>query len=89
MESYSKSSDITQTRAMLLERLSVNYPYSVTDSVQHTTFFRTDVDGIEVNVQIDLYGTIGVVQAGYYDEITDRVVKDIQREVDDIYLHYV
>lgn len=89
MESYSKSSDITQTRALLLERLSVSYPYSVTDSVQHTTFFRTDIDGVEVNVQIDLYGTVGVVQAGYYDEITDRVVKHIQEEIDDIYLHYV
>lgn len=89
MESYSKSSDITQTRALLLERLSVKYPYSVTDSVEYTTFFRTDIKGIEVNIQIDLYGTVGVVQAGYYDETTDRVVKDIQKEVDDIYLHYV
>lgn len=89
MKSYSKSSDISQTRAMLLERLSVKYPYSVTDSVDYTTFFRTDVDGIEVNVQIDLYGTVGVVQAGYYDETTDRVVRDIQNEVDDIYTYYV
>ena len=89
MEQYSKSSDITQTRAMLLERLSVKYPYSVTDSVEYTTFFRTDIDGTEVNIQIDLYGSVGVVQSGYYDETTDRVVKDIQREVDDIYLHYV
>jgi len=89
MNGYSKSTDITQTRALLLERLSVNYPYSVTDSVQHTTFFRTDVDGFEVNVQIDLYGDMGVVQAGYFDETTDRVVKDVQREVDDIYLNYV
>lgn len=89
MKSYSKSSDISQTRAMLLERLSVKYPYSVTDSVDYTTFFRTDVDGVEVNIQIDLYGSVGVVQAGYYDETTDRVVKDIQAEIDDIYLHYV
>ena len=89
MESYSKSSDITQTRALLLERLSVKYPYSVTDSVEYTTFFRTDIEGTQVDIQIDLYGTVGVVQAGYYDETTDRVVKDIQKEVDDIYLHYV
>ena len=89
MKSYSKSSDISQTRAMLLERLSVKYPYSVTDSVDYTTFFRTDVDGIEVNIQIDLYGSVGVVQAGYYDETTDRVVRDIQNEVDDIYTYYV
>jgi hypothetical protein len=89
MDGYSKSSDITQTRAMLLERLSVKYPYSVTDSEQYTTFFRTDIEAVEVNIQIDLYGTVGVVQAGYYDETTDRVVKDIQSEVDDIYLNYV
>lgn len=89
MDGYSKSSDITQTRDMLLERLSVKYPYSVTYSEQYTTFFRTDIDGIEVDIQIDLYGTVGVVQAGYYDETTDRVVKDIQSEVDDIYLNYV
>lgn len=89
MKSYSKSSDISQTRAMLLERLSVKYPYSVTDSVDYTTFFRTDVDGVEVNIQIDLYGSVGVVQAGYYDETTDRVVRDIQNEVDDIYTYYV
>ena len=89
MDGYSKSSDITQTRDMLLERLGVKYPYSVTYSEQHTTFFRTDIEGVEINIQIDLYGTVGVVQAGYYDETSDRVVKDIQREVDDIYLHYV
>ena len=89
MDGYSKSSDISQTRAMLLERLSVKYPYSVTDSVDYTTFFRTDVDGVEVNIQIDLYGSVGVVQAGYYDETTDRVVRDIQNEVDDIYTYYV
>jgi len=69
MESYSKSSDITQTRALLLERLSVKYPYSVTDSESNTTFFRTDIDGIQVDIQIDLYGTVGVVTAGGYDDL--------------------
>lgn len=89
MESYSKSSDITQTRALLLERLLPKYPYSVHDTVNNEIYFRTDVDGQQIDLIISLYGTVGVVQAEGYDELTDRVGKEIQKEVDDIYLHYV
>jgi hypothetical protein len=89
MESYSKSSDITQTRALLLERLLPKYPYSVHDTVNNDIHFRTDVDGQQVELIISLYSTLGVVQADGYDELTDRVGKEIQKEVDDIYLHYV
>ena len=89
MESYSKSSDITQTRALLLERLLPKYPYSVHDTVNNKIYFRTDVDGQQIDLIISLYGTVGVVQAEGYDELTDRVGKEIQKEVDDIYLHYV
>ena len=89
MESYSKSSDITQTRALLLERLLPKYPYSVHDTVNNDIHFRTDIDGKQVDLIISLYGTVGVVQYEGYDELTDTVGKEIQKEVDDIYLHYV
>ena len=89
MESYSKSSDITQTRALLLERLLPKYPHSVHDTVNNDIHFRTDVDGQQVDLIISLYGTVGVVQYEGYDELTDTIGKEIQKEVDDIYLHYV
>ena len=89
MESYSKSSDITQTRALLLERLLPKYPYSVHDTVNNDIHFRTDIDGKQIDLIISLYGTVGVVQYEHYDELTDTIGKEIQKEVDDIYLHYV
>jgi hypothetical protein len=89
VESYSKSSDITQTRALLLERLLPKYPYSVHDTVNNDIHFRTDVDGQQVDLIISLYGTVGVVQYDSYDELTGMIGKEIQKEVDDIYLHYV
>ena len=89
MERYSKSSDITQTRALLLERLSVKYPYSVSDNQDNELYFRTDIEGTQVDLTISLYGTVGVVTSGGYDDLPNKVVLDIQKEVDDIYLHYV
>ena len=89
MERYSKSSDITQTRALLLERLSVKYPYSVSDNQDNELYFRTDIQGQQIDLTISLYGTVGVVTSGGYDDLHNKVVLDIQKEVDDIYLHYV
>lgn len=89
MERYSKSSDITQTRALLLERLSVKYPYSVSDNQDNELYFRTDIEGQQIDLTISLYGTVGVVTSGGYDDLHNKVVLDIQKEVDDIYLHYV
>jgi len=90
MEQYSKSSDnITQTRALLLERLLPKYPHTVHDTEDNDIRFRTDIDGTQIDLTISLYDGLGVVTAGGYDELHNRVVLDIQKEVDDIYLHYV
>lgn len=89
MERYSKSSDITQTRALLLERLNHLYPYSVSDTEGNDLYFRTDIDGIQIDLTISLYDTIGVVTSGGYDDLHNRVILDIQKQVDDIYKNYV
>ena len=89
MNTYSKSSDITQTRALLLERLNHLYPYSVSDSEGNDLYFRTDIEGTQIDLIISLYGTVGVVTSGGYDDLHNRVVLDIQKEVDDIYKSYV
>ena len=89
MNSYSKSSDITQTRALLLERLNHLYPHSVSDNEGNDLYFRTDIDGTQIDLTISLYGTVGVVTSGGYDDLHNRVVLDIQKEVDDIYKSYV
>jgi len=89
MNTYSKSSDITQTRALLLERLNHLYPYSVSDTEGNDLYFRTDIEGTQIDLIISLYGTVGVVTSGGYDDLHNRVVLDIQKEVDDIYKSYV
>jgi len=89
MNTYSKSSDITQTRALLLERLNHLYPYSVSDSEGNDLYFRTDIEGTQIDLTISLYGTVGVVTSGGYDDLDNRVVLDIEKEVDDIYKSYV
>ena len=89
MERYSKSSDITQTRALLLERLNHLYPYSVSDTEGTDLHFRTDIDGQQVDLTISLYDTIGVVTSGGYDDLHNRVILDVQKQVDDIYKNYV
>ena len=89
MNSYSKSSDITQTRALLLERLNHLYPYSVSDTEGNDLYFRTDIEGTQIDLTISLYSTVGVVTSGGYDDLHNRVVLDIQKEVDDIYKSYV
>ena len=89
MERYSKSSDITQTRALLLERLNVKYPYSVSDNQDNELNFRNDIEGTQIDLTISLYGTVGVVTSGGYDDLHNKVVMDIQKEVDEIYLNYV
>ena len=102
MERYSKSSDIIQTRALLLERLnhlypyrrtlvedSHAYPYSISDYESNDLHFRTDIDGTQIDLTISLYDTLGVVTSGGYDDLHNKVVLDIQKEVDNIYLNYV
>ena len=89
MESYSKSTDITQTRALLLERLLHKYPHTVYDTEDNDIRFRTDIDGQQIDLTISLYNGLGVVTAGGYDDLHNRVVLDIQKEVDDIYKSYV
>ena len=89
MERYSKSSDITQTRALLLERLLHLYPHSVYDSEDTNLYFRTDIDGQQVDLTISLYGTVAVVTSGGYDDLHNRVILDVQKQVDDIYKSYV
>ena len=89
MESYSKSTDITQTRALLLERLLHKYPHTVHDTEDNDIRFRTDIDGQQIDLTISLYNGLGVVTAVGYDDLHNRVVLDIQKEVDDIYKSYV
>ena len=89
MESYSKSTDITQTRALLLERLLHKYPHTVHDTEDNDIRFRTDIDGQQIDLTISLYNGLGVVTAGGYDDLHNRVVLDIKKDVDYIYLHYV
>ena len=89
MESYSKSTDIPQTRALLLERLLPKYPHSIHDTEDNDIRFRTDIAGQQVDLTISLYDGLGVVTAGGYDDLHNSVVLDIQKEVDDIYLNYV
>ena len=89
MESYSKSTDITQTRALLLERLLHKYPHTIHDTEDNDIRFRTDIDGQQIDLTISLYNGLGVVTAGGYDDLHNRVVLDIQKEVDDIYKSYV
>ena len=89
MERYSKSSDIIQTRALLLERLNHLYPYSVSDYESNDLHFRTDIEGTQIDLTISLYDTLGVVTSGGYDDLHNKVVLDIQKEVDNIYLNYV
>ena len=89
MERYSKSSDIIQTRALLLERLNHLYPYSIPDYESNDLHFRTDIDGTQIDLTISLYDTLGVVTSGGYDDLHNKVVLDVQKEVDNIYLNYV
>ena len=89
MERYSKSSDLSQTRALLLERLLHLYPHSVYDSENSDVYFRTDIDGTQIDLTISLYSSVGVVTSGGYDDLHNRVILDVQKQVDDIYKSYV
>jgi len=89
MERYSKSSDLSQTRALLLERLLHLYPHSVYDSENSDVYFRTDIDGTQIDLTISLYSSVGVVTSGGYDDLHNRVILDFQKQVDDIYKSYV
>ena len=89
MERYSKSSDLSQTRALLLERLLHLYPHSVYDSENSDVYFRTDIDGTQIDLTISLYSSVGVVTSGGYDDLHNRVILDVQKQVDDIYKNYV
>ena len=89
MERYSKSSDLSQTRALLLERLLHLYPHSVYDSENSDVYFRTDIDGQQIDLTMSLYSSVGVVTSGGYDDLHNRVILDVQKQVDDIYKNYV
>lgn len=90
MNVYSKSSNISQTRALLLERLNFRYPNNTTEVEEDNTLIvRLPSTMLDTEFIISLYDDYGVVGCNGLDNESMGLVRELQGEVDDIYLHYV
>ena len=90
MNMYSKSSNISQTRALLLERLNFKYPNNTTEVEEDDTLIiRLPSTTLDTEFVISLYDDNGVVGCNGLDNQSIDLVRELQGEVDDIYLHYV
>ena len=87
---YSKSSNISQTRALLLERLNFKYPNNTTEVEEDSTIIlRLPSTTVDTEFIISLYDDYGTVGCNGLDSESMGLVRELQVEVDDIYLHYV
>lgn len=90
MNMYSKSLNTSQTRALLLERLNFKYPNNTTEVEEDNTLIvRLPSTTVDTEFIISLYGDHGVVGCNGLDNESIGLVRQLQGEVDDIYLHYV
>ena len=87
---YSKSSNIPQTQALLLERLNFKYPNNTTEVEEDNTLIvRLPSTTVDTEFVISLYEDYGIVGCNGLDNESVGLVRQLQVEVDDIYLHYV
>ena len=87
---YSKSSNISQTRALLLERLNFKYPNNTTEVEEDSTIIlRLPSATVGTEFIISLMEDHGIVGCNGLDNESVGLVRQLQVEVDDIYLHYV
>ena len=87
---YSKSLNTSQTRALLLERLNFKYPNNTTEVEEDNTLIvRLPSTTVDTEFIISLYDDHGVVGCNGLDNESIGLVRQLQGEVDDIYLHYV
>ena len=90
MNKYSKSLNTSQTRALLLERLNFKYPNNTTEVEEDNTLIvRLPSTTVDTEFIISLYDDHGVVGCNGLDNESIDLVRELQGEVDDIYLHYV
>lgn len=87
---YSKSLNTSQTRALLLERLNFKYPNNTTEVEEDNTLIvRLPSTTVDTEFIISLYDDDGMVRCNGLDDESLGLVRELQGEVDDIYLHYV
>ena len=87
---YSKSLNTSQTRALLLERLNFKYPNNTTEVEEDNTLIvRLPSTTVDTEFIISLYDDDGMVRCNGLDDESMGLVRELQGEVDDIYLHYV
>ena len=90
MNMYSKSSNISQTQALLLERLNFKNPNNPTEVAEDNTLIvRLPSTTLDTEFVISLYEDYGIVGCNGLDNESIGLVRELQVEVDDIYLHYV
>ena len=90
MNMYSKSLNTSQTQALLLERLNFKYPNNTTEVEEDNTLIvRLPSTTVDTEFIISLYDDHGVVGCNGLDNESIDLVRELQGEVDDIYLHYV
>lgn len=90
MNMYSKSLNTSQTRALLLERLNFKYPNNTTEVEEDNTLIvRLPSTTVDTEFIISLYDDDGMVRCNGLDDESLGLVRELQGEVDDIYLHYV
>lgn len=90
MNMYSKSLNTSQTRALLLERLNFKYPNNTTEVEEDNTLIvRLPSTTVDTEFIISLYDDDGMVRCNGLDDESMGLVRELQGEVDDIYLHYV
>lgn len=90
MNMYSKSLNTSQTQALLLERLNFRYSNLITEVEEDNTLIvRLPSTTVDTEFIISLYDDHGVVGCNGLDNESMGLVRQLQGEVDDIYLHYV
>ena len=90
MNMYSKSLNTSQTQALLLERLNFRYSNLITEVEEDNTLIvRLPSTTVDTEFIISLYDDHGVVGCNGLDNESIGLVRQLQGEVDDIYLHYV
>ena len=87
---YSKSLSISQTRALLLDRLNFKYPNLIIEVENNDTILvRLPSTSIDVEFTLSLFNDYGMAECNGLDDESISLLRELQGEVDDIYLHYV
>ena len=87
---YSKSLSISQTRALLLDRLNFKYPNLITEVENNDTILvRLPSTSVDVEFTLSLFNDYGMAECNGLDDESIKLLRELQGEVDDIYLHYV